>query len=65
MQLPHTVDDVALGVDEYIPATQLIHAEAPAMELYDPALQPKHELAEVVEYVPALHVRHTDDAVAP
>ena len=59
---------VALTVVEYVPAGHSRQRVDPAIKLYDPTGHEMHlngeSKAATVEYVPAKHVWHVEDALA-
>ena len=65
LQLKHAAEDIAATVVENIPPPQLKHVEAPALELYVPALQLVHVADDDVAYVPAAQFAQTAEDVAP
>ncbi len=59
----HEIERVLRLVAEYLPAAQLVHAEAPESVTKEPAGQDVQLDAPAAEYVPATHEEHADDPV--
>ncbi len=59
----HTIQvsaDVAVAVDEYVPAPQLVHTPLPVSILYFPETHAVHHVSPLGPVYPALHVHMLD-----